>query len=114
MQYLFEHKFYGKSNSDSIDWLDSKAHQKFAVIDIETTGLPNKEYNVQITQIACIMCEYNKKSGLFKEIDSFNEKIILTDETKTSMGDTEQIGKVYHSTDTVKGVLSSKKKLILY
>jgi len=94
MQYLFEHKFYGKSNSDSIEWLNSKSLQKFAFIDTETTGLPNKDYNVQLTQIACIMCEYNKESGEFKELDSFNEKIRLTDETKSSMGDTGQIKRV--------------------
>ena len=94
MQYLFEHKFYGKSNSDAIDWINSKSDRKFAFIDIETTGLPNKEYNVQITQIACLICQYNQNTGKFKEVESFNKKIKLTEETISSMGETDRIKKV--------------------
>lgn len=83
MRFILEHKFWGKSNKDLLEWLNIKSKHEFIFLDVETTGLPSDSYEVQLTQISCIVTEYNFESNSFNEIDQFNQKIKLTDKTKS-------------------------------
>lgn len=82
MMYLFEHKFWGKTISEFISYIDSKLDKNWIWIDTETTGLRNSGYDVQLTQISCIVTKWNNG---FVEVDQFNKKIKLTDTTLQSM-----------------------------
>jgi DNA polymerase III epsilon subunit-like protein len=81
--FLLEHKFWGKSNIDILNWIKEKSKNNWIFIDLETTGLKSDPYDVQITQVACIVTKYDFESNTFKEVDSFNQKIKLTDKTKS-------------------------------
>ena len=83
MNFLFEHKFWGKNNSEFLDWIRVKSSNYWILIDTETTGLPSDPYEIQLTQIACIVSKYDLESNSFHEIDTFNQKIKLTDKTKS-------------------------------
>jgi len=79
--YLKEHKFWGKTISEFLNWLEYKSNKYFCIIDTETTGLPSDPYEVQLTQVACIIARYDFESNKFNEIDSFNKKLKLTQKT---------------------------------
>lgn len=83
MNHLFEHKFWGKSISDLLEWLKSKSKNNWIFLDLETTGLPSDPYEIQITQVSCIATKYDFESNSFKKIETFNQKIKLTDKTKS-------------------------------
>ena len=83
-QLIVEHKLWGKSIQEFLNWLESKCDQDWAWIDTETTGLSSDKYDVQLTQIASIVTKYDFGSNQFSEIDSFNKKLKLTDKTKRS------------------------------
>lgn len=83
MKFILEHKFWGKSNNDILNWISDKSSNYWIFIDTETTGLPSDSYEVQLTQISCIVTEFNFESNSFNEIDQFDQKIKLTDKTKS-------------------------------
>lgn len=78
MRHIFEHKFWYKTISDFLDWFKSISNNTFIFIDSETTGLPSDNYDVQLTQISCIVYKYDFNSNQFTKIDDFNKKIKLT------------------------------------
>lgn len=81
--FVVEHKFWDKRNIDILNWLKEKSSSYWIFIDSETTGLPQDPYEIQLTQVACIVTKYDFELNSFKEIDSFNQKIKLTDKTKS-------------------------------
>ena len=84
-EFILEHKLWGKSISEFLSWLESKSDKYWTILDTETTGLPNDSYDVQLTQVSCIVTKYNYKSNTFEEIDSYDKKIKLTSDTILSM-----------------------------
>ena len=91
---LLEHKFWGKSISDFLYWFKLKSENYFVIIDTETTGLPNDTYEVQLTQISCLVIKYNYTSNSFNEIDKYNKKLKLTPETLSLSKNKTRIPKV--------------------
>lgn len=89
MRYLVEHKFWGRSISDILLWIKSKSTNPFVFLDCETTGLRSDNYEVQLTQVSCIVVKYDFPSNTFKEVGSFNKKIKLTEKTTQLMNDPE-------------------------
>jgi len=85
--FLLEHKFWGKSIPKFLSWLESKSNRHFIIIDTESTGLPSDPYEIQLTQVSCLVVKYNYTSNSFEEIDSFDKKIKLTDKTIRLMDD---------------------------
>ena len=85
LEFLKEHKFWGKSISEFLSWLDSKSNKYFIVLDCESTGLPNDPYDIQLTQVSCLVVKYNSKTNTFKEVNSFDKKIKLTSKTLSLM-----------------------------
>lgn len=81
LEFIKEHKLYGKTISEFLNWLKEKSNIYWGLLDIETSGLPSDNYDVQLTQIACIVVKYNFDSNTFEEIDTYNKKIKLTDKT---------------------------------
>lgn len=80
--FILEHKFWGKTISEFLDWIDKKSDKYFILIDTETTGLPSDPYTIQLTQVSCLVVKYDFTNNTFSELDKFNKKIKLTDETK--------------------------------
>lgn len=89
LNFVKEHKFWGKSNSEFLNWMSNKSNKYFIWVDTETTGLPIDNYDVQLTQIACIVTTYDYNLNKFKEIDTYNKKIKLDNETLSHMSDPE-------------------------
>lgn len=85
---LFENKMWYKTIPQILSWLKSKSNMTWVWIDTETTGLggPKKQ---QLTQISAISTKYNFSTNSFKELNVFDEKIKLTDETKSKYNDEE-------------------------
>lgn len=81
LNFIKEHKLYGKTITEFLNWLKEKSNSYWVLLDTETTGLPSDNYDVQLTQIACIVVKYNFDSNTFEEIDTYNKKIKLTDKT---------------------------------
>lgn len=81
-QFIIEHKFWGKSIPEFLDWLKDKSQKEWVWIDTETTGLRGPKLE-QLTQVAAISTHYDFNSNTIKETGSFNKKIKLTDETKS-------------------------------
>ncbi len=79
---LNENKMWYKTIPQMLNWLEEKSKLPFILVDVETTGLggPKKE---QITQISGMVIDYNFDYNTFKEVSTFDEKIKLTDETKS-------------------------------
>lgn len=77
-----ENKMWYKTIPEILQWLDSKSNMPWLWLDTETTGLlgPKKE---QITQISSLSTKYDFKNDKFIEINSFDEKIKLTQDIKT-------------------------------
>lgn len=82
---LLEHKFWGKSIEEFLQYVRERESRTFIFIDTETTGLREDPYEVQLTQVAAIVCEFNGVK--FSEIATFNKKIELTEATKNIMSD---------------------------
>jgi len=94
-QFILEHKFWGKSIPEFLNWLKSKSDRLFIFIDVETTGLREDPYEVQLTQVSCLIVKYNPNSNSFEEVDTYDKKIKLTPETLSLMKDpTVRIKKV--------------------
>jgi len=81
-EQLNENKMWYKTIPQILEWLESKSKIPFCFLDCETTGLggPKKQ---QLTQVSCLSTDYNFQSNTFKELGLFDEKIKLTDETKS-------------------------------
>jgi DNA polymerase III epsilon subunit-like protein len=81
LQFIKEHKFWGKSIPEFLNWVKEKSDKYWILLDTETTGLLSDPYEVQLTQISCIVIKYDYDSNSFKEVDTYNKKIKLTDKT---------------------------------
>ena len=81
---LLEHKFWGLSVEEFLDWFDNRSNRTFIFADSETSGLLGGKIE-QLTQIGAVATKYS--SGEFKSIDSFNKKIKLSDRTKERFKD---------------------------
>ena len=88
-EFLLEHKFWGKSIDELLSWLDSKSNKYWVILDTETTGLPTDSYDVQLTQVACLITKYDFNSNTFSEVDSYDKKIKLTSDTINLMSNSE-------------------------
>jgi DNA polymerase III epsilon subunit-like protein len=77
-----ENKMWYKTIPEILSWLDSKSILPWIWIDTETTGLlgPKKE---QLTQVSAIATKYNFNFNSFLELDSYDQKIKLTDDIKS-------------------------------
>ena len=77
-----ENKMWYKTIPQILNWLEEKSKINWILIDTETTGLggPKKE---QLTQVSGMVIDYDFNSNTFKEVSTFDEKIKLTDETKS-------------------------------
>lgn len=89
--FLNEHKLWDKSIPELLNWIELKSSKPFVWLDTETTGLPNRGYEIQLTQIASIITNYSISSNSFTEIDTYNKKIKLTDH---SLRDIELVRKI--------------------
>jgi len=89
MKYLKkfnENKMWYKSIPEILDWIELKSKMNWVLVDSETTGLKGPK-NEQLTQISAILIKYDFKSNSFTEIDTFDEKIKLTQDTKSKYND---------------------------
>ena len=87
-----ENKMWYKTISEILNWLDSKSTTPWIWIDTETSGLggPKKQQLTQVSAIAT-QCDFNSNS--FIELDTYDQKIKLTDDIKSrynSPGDTSR------------------------
>jgi len=69
-QFILEHKFWGKSIPEFLNWLKSKSDRYWVFIDVETTVLREDPYDVQLTQVSCLIVKYNPNSNCFEEVDT--------------------------------------------
>jgi DNA polymerase III epsilon subunit-like protein len=106
-QFINEHKLVGKTITEMLWWLEKKSSAPWVFLDTETTGLPGFPYDVQLTQVSCIVARYDAAINRFQELESMDRKIKLTSATKAEMGSHgERIKKVlsfnhYGQRDTV-------------
>ena len=77
-----ENKMWYKTIPEILSWLDSKSDMPWVYLDTETTGL-NGPKNEQLTQVSALVTEYDFKNNNFNEIGQFDEKIKLTQDTKS-------------------------------
>jgi len=87
-----ENKMWYKTIPEILNWLDSKSTTSWIWIDTETSGLggPKKQ---QLTQVSAIATQYDFNSNSFTELDTYDQKIKLTDDIKSrynSPGDTSR------------------------
>ena len=87
LQFLKEHKFWGKSIPEFLNWIKEKSDKYWILLDSESTGLPGEGYEIQLTQVSCIVIKYDFDSNTFEEIDTFNKKIKLSKNTLNLMKD---------------------------
>lgn len=87
IEFIKEHKLWGKSNSDFLNWLKSKSNKYFVLVDTETTGLREDPYEVQLTQVSCVVSKYNFDTNSFEEVETYDKKIKLTSDTLSLMKD---------------------------
>lgn len=85
LQFIREHKFWGKTIEEFLLWLQGKSEKIWVLLDTETTGLPSDPYNVQLTQVSCIVIKYDFTTNTYEELDFYNKKLKLTEETLTLM-----------------------------
>ena len=89
---ISENKMWYKTIPEILNWLDSKSTTSWIWIDTETSGLggPKKQ---QLTQVSAIATQYDFNSNSFIELDTYDQKIKLTDDIKSrynSPGDTSR------------------------
>ena len=63
LQFIKEHKFWGKSIPEFLNWVKEKSDKYWILLDTETTGLLLDPYEVQLTQISCIVIKYDYDSN---------------------------------------------------
>jgi 2'-5' RNA ligase len=83
-----ENKMWYKTIPEILEWLESKSKLPFIWLDTETTGLGGPKQQ-QLTQVSAIATQYDFKNNNFSEIGTFDEKIKLTDETKSKFDEPE-------------------------
>jgi 2'-5' RNA ligase len=83
-----ENKMWYKTIPQILEWLESKSTLPFIWLDTETTGLGGPKQQ-QLTQVSAIATQYDFKNNNFSEIGTFDEKIKLTDETKSKFDEPE-------------------------
>lgn len=83
---LNENKMWYKNIPQILEWLESKSKMPWIWIDTETTGLGGPKQQ-QLTQVSALSTDYNFNSNSFTELGLFDEKIKLTDETKSKFKD---------------------------
>lgn len=96
-EFILEYNLWGKTIGQFLQWLNEKSDKPWIFLDTETTGLHEDPYEVQLTQVSCIVVSYDFEKNIFVETDSFNKKIKLTDKTKDL---------IKSSTTRIKSVLS--------
>jgi len=79
---LNENKMWYKTIPEMLDYIENVSKMPFCFLDCETTGLggPKKQ---QLTQVSAIVNQYDFNSNTFNELGTFDEKVKLTDETKS-------------------------------
>jgi 2'-5' RNA ligase len=77
-----ENKMFYKTIPQMLDWIKSKSDMPWLLIDTETTGLGGPKVQ-QLTQVSAIAMNYDFNNNSFSEIAQFDEKVKLTDETKS-------------------------------
>jgi len=82
VESLNENKMWYKTIPQILEWLESKSKMPWLFIDTETTGLGGPKQQ-QLTQVSALSNDYNFQSNTFNELGLFDEKIKLTDETKS-------------------------------
>jgi hypothetical protein len=111
LEFIREHKFWKKSIAEFLGWLNEKSQKTWVLLDTETTGLPSDPYEVQLTQIACIVIEYDFETNTYVEKETFNEKIELTEETRELMKNPEsKINQILTFNHYAKGNKFSEEK----
>ena len=83
-----ENKMWYKTIPQILEWLESKSKMPWIWLDTETTGLGGPKQQ-QLTQVSAISTQYDFKNNNFSEIGTFDEKIKLTDETKSKFDEPE-------------------------
>ena len=83
--FLAEHKLVGKSIDDLLAWLEQKSSSPWVFLDTETTGLPTSPYEVQLTQVSCVVATYDAAANRLQEVESMDRKIRLTQATRAEM-----------------------------
>lgn len=86
-----ENKMWYKTIPEILAWLESKSSMPWVWLDTETTGLGGPKVQ-QLTQVSAIATEYDFSNG-FKELESYDQKIKLDDETKKKFSKTGDITK---------------------
>jgi hypothetical protein len=69
LQFIKEHKFWGKSIPEILTWIDLKSKKYWILLDTETTGLPSDPHEIQLTQISCLVVKYDFNSNTFEEVE---------------------------------------------
>lgn len=87
LEFIKEHKFWGKSIPEFLNWVKEKSDKYWVLLDVESTGLHSDPYEIQLTQVSCIIIKYDFNSNDFVEIDTFNKKIKLSKNTLNLMKD---------------------------
>ena len=75
LQFIKEHKFWGKSIPEFMSWIKGKSDKYWCLFDSESSGLHSDPYEVQLTQVSCIVVKYNFTTNTFEEVDTYNKKI---------------------------------------
>jgi len=77
-----ENKMWYKTIPEILNWLESKSTTSWIWIDTETSGLggPKKQ---QLTQVSAISTKYDFNSNSFIELDTYDQKIKLTNSIKS-------------------------------
>lgn len=88
VESLNENKMWYKTIPQILEWLESKSNVPWLWIDTETTGLGGPKQQ-QLTQVSSLSTDYNFASNTFNELGLFDEKIKLTDETKSKFSTPE-------------------------
>ena len=88
VESLNENKMWYKTIPQILEWLESKSKMPWLWIDTETTGLGGPKQQ-QLTQVSALSTDYNFQSNTFNELGLFDEKIKLTDETKSKFSTPE-------------------------
>lgn len=83
VQYnIFEKKMWNKSIREILSYINSLKNNMWVFLDTETTGLLGPK-NDQLTQISAIVID----PKTLETVDTFNQKIKLTDDIKSKLDD---------------------------
>jgi DNA polymerase III epsilon subunit-like protein len=80
---------YKTTIKEFLSTIESLKGRPLVFVDIETTGLMGAPYEVQITQVSCIVSEFDYDGNTAVETDSLNCKIHLTEKTLAELQNPE-------------------------